>query len=113
MAGCRLFLTFEGVDCAFYAWLNGTPLGFSKDSRLPAEFEVTAALRAGANTLAVQVRRRGAARRGACGAARRRAGDACSVAAARAQVEAAVDAALLRRLEQEALRARGAGAALV
>jgi hypothetical protein len=61
MAGCRLFLTFEGVDCAFYAWLNGSFLGFSKDSRLPAEFEVTGLLLPGANRLAVQVRARSAA----------------------------------------------------
>ncbi len=49
------FLQFEGVDSCFYAWLNGAPVGFSKDSRLTAEFEVTGALAEGRNTLAVQV----------------------------------------------------------
>ena len=48
---------FEGVDCAFAAWLNGSFVGLSKDSRLPAEFEVGHLLRAGRNLLAVQVLR--------------------------------------------------------
>eukprot|EP00955_Chlamydomonas_euryale_P115247 366337-Chlamydomonas_euryale.AAC.3 len=51
----RAFLTFEGVGSAFYVWLNGHYAGFSKDSRLPAEFEVTSLLQDGANTVAVQV----------------------------------------------------------
>lgn len=38
-------------------WLNGEFLGASKDSRLPAEFEVTGRLRPGSNLLAAQVRR--------------------------------------------------------
>lgn len=41
------------------AWLNGQLVGMSKDSRLTAEFEVTGMLRAGSNTLAVQVRGQG------------------------------------------------------
>ena len=40
----KVFLAFEGVDNALYVWLNGTFVGFSKDSRLPAEFEITSAL---------------------------------------------------------------------
>lgn len=52
----RVFLQFEGVDSCFYAWLNGTFVGFAKDSRLTAEFEVTDMIKAGPNTLAVQVR---------------------------------------------------------
>jgi hypothetical protein len=36
-------------------WLNGAFLGASKDSRLPAEFEVTGRLQPGDNLLAVQV----------------------------------------------------------
>lgn len=55
--GRRIFLTFEGVDSAFHVWLNGSELGFSKDSRLPAEFEMTEMLRPGENTLAVRVYR--------------------------------------------------------
>ncbi|CAM9900814.1 unnamed protein product, partial [Ectocarpus sp. 13 AM-2016] len=37
----RVILHFAGVDSAFFAWVNGHLVGFSKDSRLPAEFEVT------------------------------------------------------------------------
>lgn len=48
-------LVFEGVDSAFYCWLNGSLLGYSQDSRLPAEFDVTGAVQPGTNLLAVQV----------------------------------------------------------
>lgn len=40
-----------------YAWLNGTLLGYSQDSRLPAEFEVTGLIKEGKNVLVLQVRR--------------------------------------------------------
>lgn len=53
--GHRCFLQFDGVDSFFYVWLNGILVGFSKDSRLPAEFEVTSLLEEGENLLAVQV----------------------------------------------------------
>ncbi|GLJ49794.1 hypothetical protein SUGI_1057420 [Cryptomeria japonica] len=39
--GRRVFLHFEAVDSAFYAWINGVLVGYSQDSRLPAEFEIT------------------------------------------------------------------------
>ncbi|XP_020414127.1 uncharacterized protein LOC18785437 [Prunus persica] len=39
--GRRILLHFEAVDSAFCAWLNGVPIGYSQDSRLPAEFEIT------------------------------------------------------------------------
>ncbi|OWM90042.1 hypothetical protein CDL15_Pgr026955 [Punica granatum] len=39
--GRRILLHFEAVDSAFYAWINGVPVGYSQDSRLPAEFEIT------------------------------------------------------------------------
>jgi beta-galactosidase len=54
-AGARAFLVFDGVDSAFYCWLNGAAVGYSQDSRLPAEFEVTALLAAGRNVVAAQV----------------------------------------------------------
>lgn len=55
--GQRIFLRFEGVDSAFHVWLNGAPLGYSQDSRLPAEFDITARLQPGENVLAVAVYR--------------------------------------------------------
>ncbi|KAG4977461.1 hypothetical protein AAZX31_13G179000 [Glycine max] len=39
--GRRVLLHFEAVDSAFCAWINGHPVGYSQDSRLPAEFEIT------------------------------------------------------------------------
>jgi len=51
----RTFLQFDGVEAAFYCWLNGNLLGYSQDSRLPAEFDVSQHLQPGENLLAVQV----------------------------------------------------------
>lgn len=48
---------FDGVDSAFYLWCNNTFVGYSQDSRLPAEFDLTSHLCRGENTLAVMVLR--------------------------------------------------------
>ncbi|HYF50380.1 MAG TPA: glycoside hydrolase family 2 TIM barrel-domain containing protein [Planctomycetota bacterium] len=40
-SGRRVYLVFDGVDSAFHVWINGRELGFSTDSRLPAEFDIT------------------------------------------------------------------------
>ncbi|WP_194923986.1 glycoside hydrolase family 2 TIM barrel-domain containing protein [Catenulispora pinisilvae] len=49
-------LRFEGVDSCFAVWLNGTLLGDGKGSRLPTEFDVSAALLPGRqNVIAVRV----------------------------------------------------------
>lgn len=37
----RNILCFGGVDSAFYVWCNKKFVGFSKDSRLPAEFDIS------------------------------------------------------------------------
>lgn len=50
-------LTFDGVNSAFHLWCNGKWVGYSQDSRLPAEFDVSDYLQAGDNTLAVMVLR--------------------------------------------------------
>jgi beta-galactosidase/beta-glucuronidase len=54
-AGRRLVLRFDGVDSAFQVWVNGKDVGFSKGSRIPAEFDITRFVKAGTNTLAVRV----------------------------------------------------------
>ncbi|WP_345713458.1 glycoside hydrolase family 2 TIM barrel-domain containing protein, partial [Kineococcus glutinatus] len=54
-AGGRAVLRFEGVDSAVAVWLNGVELGRSTGSRLPVEFDATAALLDGDNVLAVRV----------------------------------------------------------
>lgn len=51
----RSILYFGGVDNAFFVYLNGEYVGFSKGSRLPAEFDVTGKIRNGENLLAVKV----------------------------------------------------------
>jgi beta-galactosidase len=53
--GRQVLLTFDGVNSFFYVWLNGQRVGMSKDSRTPAEFNVTRFLRPGENLLAVEV----------------------------------------------------------
>lgn len=50
-------LCFDGVENAFYLWINGSPVGYSQDSKLPAEFNITKYLHEGKNTLALQVMR--------------------------------------------------------
>ncbi|OQV10117.1 hypothetical protein CLAIMM_14161 [Cladophialophora immunda] len=37
----QLRLRFDGVDSAFYLWLNGVEIGYAQGSRNPAEFDVT------------------------------------------------------------------------
>ena len=51
----RTVLHFAGVGGAFYAYLNGKMVGFSKGSRIPAEFDVTDLICEGENLLAVKV----------------------------------------------------------
>lgn len=54
-AAPRALLNFEGVDSCFYVWLNGTYVGYSQVSHSTSEFEVTACIRQGENTLSVLV----------------------------------------------------------
>lgn len=54
-AGRRIFITFDGVDCAFFLWINGEKAGFSVNSRNAAEFDITGYLQSGKNLLAVEV----------------------------------------------------------
>ena len=53
--GRHTFLTFNGVDSAFTLWINGRKVGYSEDSRTPAEFDVTPYVQPGENLLAVEV----------------------------------------------------------
>ena len=50
-------IIFDGVNSAFHVWCNGSWIGYSQDSRLPAEFDLTPYLRPGKNRLAVMVLR--------------------------------------------------------
>lgn len=51
------YLNFDGVDSFFYLWINGQYVGFSKNSRNTARFDITPYLKNGENTLAVEVYR--------------------------------------------------------
>ena len=53
--GKNVYIHFGAVKSFFYIWLNGTYIGFSKDSKTPAEFDITPYLKDGSNTLALQV----------------------------------------------------------
>lgn len=53
----EIFIVFHGVDSAFYLWINGEKVGYSEDSRLPAEFNITKYLTDGKNLLAAAVYR--------------------------------------------------------
>lgn len=51
----EIFLDFEGVESAYYVWVNGELAGYAEDSRLPSHFNITKLLKKGNNRLAVQV----------------------------------------------------------
>jgi beta-galactosidase len=53
----EVFLHFGAVSSAFYVWVNEQLVGYSEDSKVPAEFNITRYLRNGKNSLAVEVYR--------------------------------------------------------
>ena len=55
--GREVFVRFDGVYSGFYLWINGEKVGYSEDSRLPAEFNITKYLKSGENTIAVEAYR--------------------------------------------------------
>lgn len=55
--GREVFINFDGVDSFFYLWINGQYVGFSKNSRNTASFNITKYLVKGKNVLAAEVYR--------------------------------------------------------
>jgi beta-galactosidase len=55
--GRRTFIAFDGVDSAFFLWINGEKVGYSVNSRNAAEFDITRFLKPGKNLVAVEVYR--------------------------------------------------------
>ena len=55
--GREIILSFGSISGAAYIWVNGKEVGFTKVSKTEAEFDITAYLKEGVNTLAVQVLR--------------------------------------------------------
>ncbi|WNR42644.1 glycoside hydrolase family 2 TIM barrel-domain containing protein [Paenibacillus roseipurpureus] len=56
-SGQPVYISFQGVESAFYVWVNGDLVGFSQDSFTPADFDLTPYLVEGENKLAVEVYR--------------------------------------------------------
>jgi beta-galactosidase len=52
-----VYISFQGVESAFYVWVNGDLVGYSEDTFTPAEFDITPYLLDGENKLAVEVYR--------------------------------------------------------
>lgn len=55
--GRDIFIDFGGVESCFYLWINGEMVGYSQDSKVNAEFDITDYVKPGRNLLAVQVMR--------------------------------------------------------
>jgi len=55
--GREIFLHFGAVSSAFYVWINEDLVGYSEDSKLPAEFNITKFLKPGKNSISVEVYR--------------------------------------------------------
>ena len=55
--GRQVYINFDGVDSFFYLWINGRYVGFSKNSRNKAAFNISKYLVEGENCVAVEVYR--------------------------------------------------------
>jgi beta-galactosidase len=51
----QVFLRFDGVQSAFFVWVNGRQVGYSQGSMEPSEFNITSLVNAGENRIAVEV----------------------------------------------------------
>jgi beta-galactosidase len=56
-SGSDVILHIGAAGSAYYVWVNGKKVGYSEDSKLPSEFDVTRFVRPGRNTIAIQVYR--------------------------------------------------------
>ncbi|WP_206106039.1 glycoside hydrolase family 2 TIM barrel-domain containing protein [Olivibacter sp. XZL3] len=55
--GQQIFIHLGAVKSAFFLWINGKKVGYSTDSKLAAEFDITKYVKAGKNLVALQVYR--------------------------------------------------------
>lgn len=53
-----VYISFQGVESAFYVWLNGEFVGYSEDSFTPSAFDLTPFIKDGENKLSVEVYQR-------------------------------------------------------
>ena len=56
-AGRDVYVRFNSVGHGYYLWINGQRVGYSEDSYLPSEFNITDYLVEGENSIALQVYR--------------------------------------------------------
>lgn len=61
LRGKRICIRFEGVEQAFYVWLNGVFIGYAEDSFTPSEFDLTPYIKEKDNVMAVEVHKRSTA----------------------------------------------------
>lgn len=54
-SGRRIYIEFDGVESAYYVYLNGKQVGYSEDTFSPHRFDITDYVKSGENTLAVEV----------------------------------------------------------
>jgi hypothetical protein len=50
-----VFLHIGAAGAAYYIWINGEKVGYSEDSKLPSEFNIGKFVRAGRNTIAIEL----------------------------------------------------------
>jgi beta-galactosidase len=55
--GKEIFIHFGAVKSAFYIWINGQKVGYSEDSKTPAEWDITNYLKPGENSVSLEVYR--------------------------------------------------------
>lgn len=55
--GRDVFLHIGAAGAAYYVWVNGQQVGYAEDSKLPSEFDLTKYVRAGNNTIAIELYR--------------------------------------------------------
>lgn len=55
--GMQVYLHLGGVKSVFYLWVNGKKVGYSEDSKLEAEFDITPYIKKGDNLVALEVYR--------------------------------------------------------
>ncbi|MGY3054697.1 beta-galactosidase [Pedobacter sp. UYEF25] len=55
--GRQVFIHLGAVKSAFFIWVNGKKVGYSEDSKLAAEFDITKYVKPGENLVALQVYR--------------------------------------------------------
>jgi len=54
-SGRRIYIEFDGVESAYYVYVNGQAVGYSEDTFSPHRFDITNFINDGENTLAVEV----------------------------------------------------------